>query len=1166
MARLTKEQQMVVDERDKNLLVSASAGSGKTHTMIERILNLIVKGEATIKEMLIVTFTRAAASEMKTRLYNALAKEVKNNDSLEKEIDELATADISTIHNFCAKIVKQHFYEVGVDPAFQILDDSDSLVLMNDALSTVLEKYIKKDDKNFNTLFETFNKRRRDVEFKRAIIELYRFLKSKYDYRYFAEGIVEKTYNDDLKNNLSAIYLNKILLEDFKHFKTQFESLKLEVEQFGSAKLALVADSVLNAINLVKDKNTFEKNIEVLSHLPELKDLRGTYSDDEKELKEKVKDKKALFTELIKDKYSKFFDIDALKQNLRLSKNYIQKMLEVVMAFDDYYMALKKDKALLDFNDLEYYALEILKNNDIASSIKNRYKYIFIDEYQDINDVQEELISRVAKFNNAFMVGDVKQSIYMFRQADPQIFVNKYEKFKVQNFSKKIDLNNNFRSEKAVLEFANFVFSNIMLADTASVNYKDDAKFDTNTGAEYEPSINGLPLVSVEVIDAEKEKPEKEILPIYSVQNDTELEEEEISLAKSEAKLISEKILEFLNTKIYDTSQNVKDYRQVEFKDIAILSRYKGDYLKELCNELENYNIPLLAKYSLNIYDSYEARLVNSYLSLINNFKDDVALTNVLSSVIGNLSYDELAEIRIQFPKKAFFYECVENYLTSYKENEITLKIEKLIFELNELKLKSNYLKVPELINAILNKYSLETYFLALPDGQNRLENLKRLVDASYKPELVNNLYKYVSYIQTFGDDEEFEISTGNGANSVTVSTIHSSKGLEYPIVILVGTGRDFTKTAHKGEILINKDLGFGVRYYDLENRSRADTLVREAIELKNKEQNLAEEMRLLYVAVTRAKNHLVLVGRTKVSKLKEVRSVYSIKNTKSYLEWILGSLNESSFNSLLEGQTHLKVKLNGGLDFALNVYKTDDLMLEKQEGEEVILNAPSKEYKEKFKKVFDYVYPHLDSTKIRVKSSVTEIMQEEDEIANNYSIKRFKLDEINKLNDELDFSKIGSAYHKVMQYINFDLKTLEDVAKNIDELVSLGTLTFEEKSLVEVDKILGAIKAVNSLLVDGDKLKKEQQFIMYVPYKEIFESSKITDKILVQGVVDLIIIRGDEAIILDYKTSRLNEDKLLQKYATQLKLYATAVTGALELKVTKKLIYSFHLKTMVIV
>ncbi|PKK96136.1 MAG: helicase-exonuclease AddAB subunit AddA [Tenericutes bacterium HGW-Tenericutes-4] len=1163
---LTKEQLQVVVTKNKNLLVSASAGSGKTYTMIERIFHLLKNEKMSIKQLLIVTFTNAAASEMKQKIVERILEEVNDDDHLKFQLDEIIMSDISTLHTFCAKLVKQYFYEASIDPASKVMEDDESEIIKNDALTKVIKQFAEKNDQTFDLLFETYNKKRRDEELRQSILNLYNFLKTKHDYPSFIEKVLKDSYTINLNKNASATYINNWFLIIVSHYKTEFEKLKLKAKKIKSESLLLVIENVLNVLSVYSKTNSYTKNLKALNNLEGFVSMPRKVEGLEEELKAEVMQLKSDLKDSL-DTAKQYFGEDEkeVKNAIKNAKPLFEKLLELVVAFDNEYKKLKKERAVLDFNDLEHYTLQILQNESIQNSIKNRYEYVFIDEYQDTNQLQEEIIKKIVKQNNAFMVGDVKQSIYMFRECDPQIFVNKYEAYETDPNSVKIDLNQNFRSERGVLEFANFVFSNIMREDTASVNYKKNATF--VAGANYSKSKHAMPLVGVSIIDTNDlvEEEVEEEPKVYSVKEHIEKlklsNNTSDSSAILEAKLIANKIYEFMQGPIYDAK--LKTYRAVNYNDIAILSRVRGDFLKTLCRELERYNLPLNAKSKETIFDSVEAGMLHNYFRLINNEHDDIAWFSVLSSHMCNLTYDELANIRIHSPKAKYFYEAVINYKNQVKD-DTSKKINLLFNKLEAFRQKLTFITLEKLAQEVVEEYDLINYLYSLPNGEEKVENLNVLVANLKKEEFENSLFKYLNYLENLGSDEEFEINANTTENAIAVTTIHASKGLEYPIVIVAGVGREFNSKPKTDEIVTNKELGFGVRYYNLEDRSRKNTLVRNACQLKNKEEELAEEMRLLYVAITRAKNHLWLVGKINLQKVETLNSVFGVRYAKSYLHWVLGSLNATHINALKLGTQELNVPMFDGTNCKFEVVNTDSLTESFEELDDLTFEQPNLETVKKLQEVFEFEYANKESEHILTKSSVSEIMQKESEDEDNYSIRALRVDEVYNKKQELDFSQIGTVHHAIMQHINFNCETLVEVQVQINNLINNGTLPKNTYELVDTNTIVTALKEINALTKNATCVKKEQQFMMYVPYNQIFYNSKITDKILVQGVIDLIIEKESEVIIVDYKTSRLTEQKLQEKYATQLRLYEMAYEKAYNKKVTKKLIYSFHLNNTV--
>jgi ATP-dependent helicase/nuclease subunit A len=1163
---LTKEQLQVVLTKDKNLLVSASAGSGKTYTMIERIFHLLKQEQKHIKNFLIVTFTKAAASEMKQKIVERILVQVDDNEHLKQQLDELSYADISTLHTFCAKLVKQYFYEVSIDPASKVIEEEESSVLKNESLTQVINQFTKNNDEVFYKLFETYNKKRRDIEFRKSVFQLYHFLKTKHDSTQFIKSVLQQTYTTNLQQNVAATYINNWFLELIDHYKQEFETLLLKAKQNGSESLALVVEEVNTLLLLFDKNNTFTKNLAALNNLDKLPTMPRTKEPLTEALKEEISNKKTALKKSL-DEAKKWFGAseDEVTFALQSAKPLLEKLLQVVQAFDEQYQALKKERGLLDFNDLEHYTLQILNNKNIQKVVQEKYDYVFIDEYQDTNQLQEEILQKIVRENNAFMVGDVKQSIYMFRECDPQIFVKKYEAYETQPHSQKIDLNQNFRSERGVLEFANFVFSNIMKEQTASVNYQKNASF--VAGASYQKSKQTLPLVGVSIIDSDQLKQEQKpaLEKTYSVlehmkqlQQEGQEFEEEVVL---EAQVIANKIYEFMQAPIYDAK--LKKYREVKFSDIAILSRVRGTFFKSLCREFEKYHLPISAKYKENVLNSFEAELIHNYLKLLNNPQDDIALFHVLSSHMCKITYDQLSSIRIAFLKEKMFYQAVERYVESF-DNEVTKKIVQLFETLEQFRKKQTYVTLEELVRQIIEEYDLENYFCSLENAKERLANLKMILANLKREEFEYSLFQYLYYIENYADDELFEVNASSKEDSITITTIHASKGLEYPIVIVAGMGREFSRKPNTEEIITNKELGFGVRYYNLLERSRKNTVVRNACLIKNKEEELAEEMRLLYVAMTRAKNHLWMVGKINLGKVERLKSVFSIQNANSYLHWVMGSLTEEHLTALKRGSGQIEVAM---LDGTLCRFEVVDAPKEqKQMEQETQINwgSANEKTKQVLQKVFSFEYAYQKNSGIATKSSVSEIMLEDEQEEGNYAIQTLRVDELTNKKEELDFSLIGSVHHTLMQHLPFSLNSIKEVKEHIVLLIKQNLLPPNALELVNLEVILTALKTVNNLAQNAKNVLKEQQFMMYVPYCEVFQNSAVTDKILVQGVIDCVIEKEDEVILIDYKTSRMSEASLQKKYATQLRLYQMAYEKAHKKKINQKLIYSFHLNHIV--
>ncbi|MBQ0017191.1 MAG: UvrD-helicase domain-containing protein, partial [Clostridiales bacterium] len=666
--KLTPEQEKVIHSKEKTLLVSASAGSGKTKVLVDRILDLIINKNAELKNMLVVTFTNLAAFELKSRLQTELQKHSIDNDFCLKQIDEINVANISTFHKFCQNLIKQYFYEVQIDPDFTILDDSEADYYKNKAFIKMLDFYVNKNDDKFNEIFDIFYENRNENAFKENILKLYNFLKSKNDS--FIKDTLLKVCNDNLDENILVNYINNEYKEFYDYYNKSFNDLLLRSNQIGSEQLTNFVSSHLEVLENIKDCNF--TNFNEKSKLLIFKQNRlSKPTVEEVEIKE---DLASLMAQLKKD-IVKFLtysttNINNFKDSLIINKSIVLKLKEIVDTFDEFYISEKLKDNKLDFNDLEHFALMILQNNGIREQVQQRLEYIFIDEYQDTNEVQENIVSYLTKDNFIFMVGDVKQSIYGFRQCNPQIFINKRLNLLKDSPNSVIELNSNFRSDKSILDFNNIVFETIMTDKSSHVDYKDTAKF--KFGEFFERVESDIKQVNILINKKEKEETEKvEQNKVYSVKND-QLTKNEMKSVEEESLIVAKQIEKLLKTEIYDN--DLKCNRKLELKDIAVLTRTK-EAIKRVSNTLQRLNIPVNSEFKVDLFDREEIILLISILKIIQNTKDDINLLNVLTCDYFGITDDDLVKVK-QSTDAEFFHEKISSYGCDRKDG-ISQKIKK---------------------------------------------------------------------------------------------------------------------------------------------------------------------------------------------------------------------------------------------------------------------------------------------------------------------------------------------------------------------------------------------------------------------------------------------------------------------------------------------------------
>lgn len=1144
--KFTEEQKKAVGLTYGNVLISASAGSGKTKVLVSRILNLLIEKKCKVKDLLVVTFTNAAADEMKARLKQELI-----NYNLTEELDDLNNADIFNLHKFCSKIIKEYFYLVNLDSSFGVLSENEADFLLAQTVEKCIKEHV--NDTAFQNLLESFNENRSDNLFKKTIYKIYKFLGSIDNKEKWLHNILNNNFS--LNNNNNALnFLNE-------YYAKRFEILNQNLTTLNYEALSLQMETLVNIIQDMKNictkinQNSLLENFDFIKNIPSLPALRiKVNNEDEESLKQELSKQKAEFKKLI-DEFKEtlnFENKEKLNQALEKNKKVLVCLLNFVEEVKQNYTKTKQRFNNLDFEDLEEYALLILNNDSIAQNIKDKYKYVFVDEYQDTSALQEKLISKITTGDNLFMVGDVKQSIYGFRQCNPQIFLNKFNKFErsLSDLNNLILLNKNFRSDSFILEFCNFIFSKIMTQETCGLNYEQTSMFTAGKNAVRPDSLNS-PLVSINIFNKEKQDEEDAIaLGLYDLKQDT-LQEKENKL-KNQCEFIALKIKELLNQEIYD--EDLKDFRKIMYQDIAVLSRNRSKTLQALVDYFRQVNIPINASYKTLLFQNPSIALLINYLKLIQNARNDLPLYGVLNSFIYKLNEDELALIREQ-TNKTYFYEAVQEYYDkflsvndlSYTANQIGQKLTGFYEDLKYFKSQNKILPIKDLILEVLNRFEFEDCLQTAGD-LNGIDNIKlflEFIDSSS----FSNIQDMLFFIDNFGKDKMVDKNIVESENSVTLTTIHASKGLEYKIVFLIDIGNKFSTQSLRDNFVLDSDLGFSCSYFDIENHEKTDLPTTRAIKLKKKEFELQEEMRLLYVALTRPKNMLFCVGETDLQNIKPIDNPADILNTNSYLGWLVGVLNYNQLETL-KNNGNVNVSYNG-FSFSYNVADNINNITSD------IKELPSLDCD------INALQKYLDFNEIysqdKLRYTVTEILNADNQTEEEYNYV-FTLD--NKESD-IDYSRIGTVYHEIMQ------KVLNQETDGID-IVSLvnKTLNFykDEKDIIKHIKeqeIINAVENIKNILSVNSKLHKEVGFHLYESGLALGVGNS-QDKVAVQGVVDLIIENQDDIYILDYKTSRLNSGKdFIKKYEKQLDLYAKAVSKFFKKPVTKKIIYSFYLNTL---
>ena len=1086
MNKFESIQQEILDSTKNNQLVSAGAGSGKTTVMIEKISNLIIKDRIDIDSILVVTFTVLAAEEMKERLNKKLMAELENVEDKEyllSIIERLKTASIDTIDGFSSKAIKKYFYELELSPNIEIITDSARDYYLSKAMKMTIQEFEKTDMINILLDFYGGNKRNLD-NLKEIILDTFYNIINIEDYEKFLLE-AKQEYENSVKS--------EFVVNDYLCKKISKLSIYLKGEMNGFS-----FDVMERIKNFVYDLDKINKNLSLKTNLnilykltfPRFSTKESRENEGLKQIKQGIKNIEDLRLDFEKNGINADFDI----KNTEILV-YFEYFLKFLRSFIKNYSSLKLKNNLIDFNDLNRLMLKLLKINSVKTELHNKYKYIFVDEYQDVNPLQDSLISQlVGNDCKLFLVGDVKQSIYGFRGASPEGFNTRYDLYKSnKNLGNAFDMNINFRSNPIVLNFINEVFSRLMTRENGDIDYKSDAMI--------EPKRTDIIDEKVKILLVSNQKEIEIDSGIYSVKNDNSDTVKFTDAKAKEAVLVLKTITELIDTEFYDA--NTKEYRKLRYSDIAILTRSeKDENAKLLISVLKENAIPLNINNKLEVNNNECIKLILSILKCVIGCGDQV---DYMASFLAltNLTIDDLIKIR----------DTTSNFIENLYANKDNEKI-KIGFDfLDKIKNASFTKTNRQLIRYILNECKLRYYILTKENGIRELGLVEEFLNKITTLEDGLNLYEFIDVVETNLGTASDYLSVDN-EDSVTIQTIHKSKGLEYPVVILYNTSKMFSYLRENDDINFNADIGLGMDYFDIPNRIKMYGLVKYAIDLRNSDKGYKEELRLLYVAMTRAKNKLIITGQYS-PKIFEDRQM----NKSSYMNMILSCF----IDSLNEEENSLKY-------CDINFY--DDVQICDNKNDKKIKSV---EWENR-----DFQYLYQNKFNISLKNTVTGLNSELSQ-TKKFSTQKW-LNPVTQYSQDEDRALIGTHYHKALE----DLDLNKPYEKNTD---------FDD---IDYKKIEMAHSTLSKLVKTSINIKKEAEFMMYIPYNEIVNSD-IQDKVLVQGVVDLIIEYENSITIVDYKFSKLRIATLKEKYEEQLQLYKKAVEKAFNKKVEHIFIYSIN-------
>lgn len=1255
----TTEQQQVIDLRNRNILVSAAAGSGKTAVLVERIVKIITDKNhpVDIDHLLIVTFTNAAAAEMRERIGNAIEKaldEQPGNEHLLRQLTLIHNAQITTIDSFCLYVVRNHFHEIDLEPNFRIGDEGELKLLREDVLGRVLEQNYEEPSEAFSDFVEGYASGRTDAALNEMILQLYEFSRSypwpeKWLDSFVGAYRIETREELDRAEWLAPLTENIcFVLKDCEQLLKQ--ALAITQQDDGPDMYEKAVQSDLEKYEGLSRLTSFCELSGALSDIKydRLASSRGFEGDPDKlelvkSLREQAKD---VVKKLCKQYF--FCSPEMMIEQLERTEPMLEEVVRLTKQFADEFAAAKRRKNLVDFHDVEHFALQILvdeeteKAKKTAEEFRDTFEEIMIDEYQDSNEVQETLLRSISREergeNNIFMVGDVKQSIYRFRLARPELFMKKYDSYSLEeSTTQRIDLHKNFRSREEVLTCTNDIFYKIMARSLGNVEY--DAEAALYPGASYPVSADFIP----------------EILLADS--NDELLEDTELTDKKTlEAKIVAEEIKHLMKTQQV-TDKAAGTLRAAHYSDIVILLRSLSGWADSLVEVLNGNGIPAHTVSSTGYFSTVEVQTVLSMLRLLDNPRQDIPMAAVLRSPMAGLTDEELAVLRLEDCSVPFHEAVLELAEGLYEEDgqkeisdseadrkqgrnadektenhiEITAhrKLLKFYKKYKQLRQLVPDTPIHELIEIILRETGYGHYVAAMPAGNRRTANLNMLLEkaAAYEKTSYKGLFHFVRYIdelQKYDVDFGEADMVGENEDVVRIMSIHKSKGLEFPIVIVSGMGKNFNKQDTRSKMVLHPELGIGLDYMDGKKRIKSPTIVKKAIAKQIDLENLGEELRVLYVALTRAKEKLILTGTLKdaAEKLEFYRqqanlskaadrplSYLTREGASGYLDWILPAV------------------LSYGDKYPVRIVEAAELVLDEVENQleqnedltERIkeIEAADTQLVGQLKQRFLQRYPYQVDVLRKNKYSVSELkhraMRERFEAEQEETVPAFLEEPVTPtiplfIQREESVEQEtpnrgalrGTAVHRVMEC--YDFASEKSVYEQMEAMEKEEKITADMRALVKEQTVADFVSSETgkrmALAQRGGALYREKPFVMGFTEEELEnygfgvgsntdsceniyektdsdqekeEQKKVRheeDLTLIQGIIDVFWIEKDGIVLLDYKTDRVQQAKeLIDRYATQLKLYADAlerVFAARKLKVKEILIYSFSLEQLI--
>ena len=1169
----TEEQKQVIAHRRGNALVSAAAGSGKTAVLVERVLQMLLDPEAPVllDRLLIVTFTNAAAAQMKEKIRDRLqqaAEQAPDNPFIQEQMDRMAQASITTIHAFCLQIIRDYITRIPeLDPGFRVGEQTEMELLRSDVLSRVLEDcYLRSEvdpeaERDFLAFVEACGGTRQDTGLEELLLKVYGFAESMPDPEAWLHRAVEN-YSPGSCEDITGTPWYPIIQEEL--IRTAEDALGSYEQAEGLLENASdpeKAEKTRRILRNLEDQVTAllegaeTDTVEAFSlGLSQISFPRMAYPSQEPQEKERIRNYTDGAKDMLREKaglWGRLWSPEA-RQRLEEQVYPVLRGLEMVLRqFHGAYQKAKAEQNILEFSDFEHFALRILREGPegettaAARAIREQFDWICIDEYQDSNPIQERILTAIARTDargepqNIFMVGDVKQSIYRFRHAEPGLFMEKYDAYGKKEGTSRYLLTRNFRSRPEILRAVNAIFSALMSRENGELDYSEEQQL--NPGREFPPRPSEEPPVVLNLLKAGRDRSAEVCF-------------------RAEADWIARDIERLLKSRLPIWDEEAQGYRPVQESDIVILLRSVAGRSDTLKRRLEQSLIPCYAESDVNFFDTPEIRLILQLLQILDNPRQDIPLAGVLYSPIFGFTGEELARLRL-LNREEEFYKAVEAG-RQCEDPKLRKKVQAFFDRLQNWRRLAADSTIHDLLWQIYQESGYYLYASAMPGGEQRRANLDLLLEKSIEFEkgIYSGLFQFLRYVDKLerSQKQTDEAKTvGEGEKAVRIMSIHKSKGLEFPVVYLAGLGSGFNRKDLDAPLLLHRTLGLGAYAMEPGEYLRYTTLPREALRIKLRQEMTAEEMRILYVALTRAREYLILTGTVareedEESPVESLRltgegrlPAFAVRNAGSWLEWLEPIIRE---------------RQDCGAEYR------EFAVTPPEEDEEEPLSPGAAEAGGESAgmdpdQAFGWQYSYQAETRMGVRFSVSEVKKYGEESREEEE------QTIPLIRGEKEGALRGTAMHAFLANADFGrMQNSEDLQRQIAEMQKRGLLAPEDSERLDRTALLrfGA-SALCSRMQQACALKREQPFIMSFTLGEmeelcpgwLTESAAGRDtRLMIQGIIDCFFEEQGEIVLVDYKTDRNLGEKERRQYGRQLRLYQAALERTTGKRVKEKLLY----------